>query len=127
MMMWLRFQLLHAPHPRVFHWPFHRVELWARLQRCQPCRLRAKMEGKLKDIDLVFAESATCPCGAGLAYRIDAGTHDSWDCSDILTGRALPKENVNSVVHTDRLPFAFWKVKSERRTGGRYTTRPATA
>lgn len=69
---------------------------------------------------LTFAASARCPCGARLAYgpmcivepfRIPS----YWDCSDILLGRAVPSGQPGSVTHTDKLPFAFWEIKAERR------------
>lgn len=67
---------------------------------------------------LIFAAYSRCPCGAGLAYDPCYEDEDSvfkgplsgfWDCSDILLGVA----NV-AVKHTDKLPFAFYEVKSEQ-------------
>ncbi len=57
---------------------------------------------------LVYSASARCPCGAGLAYPAHCGTGGAWDCSAILLGTADP-----NVEHTDKLPFAFYEVKSE--------------
>jgi hypothetical protein len=52
----------------------------------------------------------------------------AWDCSDILTGRAIPAGQDGSVQHSDVMPFAFYSVKSEEqsvvRLGGFMTTRP---
>ena len=69
---------------------------------------------RVKPRRLVYAAAGRCPCGAGLAYvRGD----DCWDCSEILLDTA--KENVK---HSDRLPFAFYEIKSENKKRG--TTRP---
>lgn len=83
---------------------------------------------KLTPADLVYAATARCPCGAGLAYERGCGGHGSWDCSAILLGEAIPQGQPGAVTHTDRLPFAFWKVKSEDQPlpgGVKLTTRPA--
>lgn len=37
---------------------------------------------------LVYAATARCPCGAGLAYEAGVGIRGYWDCSDILLGIA---------------------------------------
>lgn len=68
-----------------------------------------------KSSDLVYAATSRCPCGAGLAYVPGFGGPDNgfWDCSAILTGTAIPSGQPGAVTHTDRLPFEFWKVKSE--------------
>jgi len=70
---------------------------------------------------LLFAATARCPCGAGLAYdQGNAGFNGSWDCSAILMGTAD-----KSVKHTDRLPFMYYDVKSERQPSAQgATTRP---
>jgi len=66
---------------------------------------------------LVYAATARCPCGSGLAYDPLFENKDSvfvgplsgeWDCSAILLGVAD-----KSVTHTDKLPFAFYEIKSE--------------
>lgn len=78
---------------------------------------------------LVYAATSRCPCGAGLAYdpaHENAGSvftgplSGHWDCSAILLGTADP-----AVTHTDKLPFAFYEIKSEGQASacGR-TTRP---
>jgi len=68
--------------------------------------------------DLVFAESVKCICGARLAYKKGADPNNNdenyWDCSDIILDKAIPSGREGFVAHTDRLPFRFWKIKSER-------------
>lgn len=62
------------------------------------------------DDDLRYAAYARCECGAGLAYPKGMSFQDvsSWDCSDILTGRAKP-----GTKHSAKYPFAFYEIKSE--------------
>lgn len=64
---------------------------------------------------MVWAAYDRCPCGAGLAYdpADKGGVHGAWDCSDILLGKATPKDEPGSVQHTGRLPFAFYEIKSD--------------
>lgn len=87
------------------------------------------------DEQLVYAATARCQCGAGYAYpRHTTGedgvfrTASAWDCSDILTERAVPEGEPGAMQHSDKLPFAFYSVKSEEqsvvRLGGFMTTRP---
>lgn len=59
-------------------------------------------------MQLIYAEENRCPCGALLAYKY--GTQE-WDCSDILLGKAIPKDQPGSKKHTVPLPFAFYKVR----------------
>jgi hypothetical protein len=66
-----------------------------------------------KDRQLVYAANSRCPCGAGLAHPKKIGRDGYWDCSDILTGRAIPKGEEGWVTHTAQLPFVFYEVKSE--------------
>jgi len=78
---------------------------------------------RYKAKDLVYASDARCLCGAGLAYPKVSPQHADfgfWDCSAILLGTADER-----VVHDDRRPFAFYKIRSELQSGacGR-TTRP---
>ena len=61
--------------------------------------------------ELEFATESVCPCGAKLAYPKGIGPHGSWDCSAILMDTAPHKGQPGAVTHTDRKPFAFWKVK----------------
>jgi hypothetical protein len=79
------------------------------------------------DDKLIYSAYARCPCGAGLAYPKDPTVRqcrawnpdtpflhwDHWDCSDILTGRAVPKGQERAKTHTGQLPFAFYEIKSE--------------
>lgn len=73
------------------------------------------------DDQLMYAAYARCQCGAGLAYapsdpgdpRLPFKGPSAWDCSDILTGRAVPKGQPGSVTHSDRFPFAFYEIKAE--------------
>ena len=71
---------------------------------------------------LLFAATARCPCGAGLAYDEDSseGVHGAWDCSAILLGTADKTKQ-----HEARLPFAFYDVKDESQPSSQgATTRP---
>lgn len=53
------------------------------------------------------------------------GMWDHWDCSDILTARAVPNGQPGSRLHTDWLPFAFYEIKSENQPSAHgATTRP---
>lgn len=79
------------------------------------------------DEQLRYAAYSRCPCGAGLAYPKDPTVRqfkewmddspfllwDHWDCSDILTGRAIPNDQDGSKMHCDKYPFAFYEIKSE--------------
>jgi hypothetical protein len=78
--------------------------------------------------ELTYAATARCPCGAGLAYD-DTCVQDPfngpsyWDCSAILLGTAD-----RDAQHTDRLPFAFYEIKSEGQPSALgATTRPEGA
>lgn len=75
---------------------------------------------------LVYAATARCPCGAGLAYQAGADPFTgAWDCSAILTGTAIPSGQLGSVEHTAVLPFVFYEIKSERQPSAHgATTRP---
>lgn len=79
-------------------------------------------------MELVYAATVRCPCGAGIAHRADAqpfGDTAFWDCSAILLGEATPSGEEGSVTHTAVLPFVFYEIKSEKQPSaeGR-TTRP---
>jgi hypothetical protein len=79
------------------------------------------------DDKLIYAAHSRCDCGAGLAYPKDPTVRqikewmadspflmwDHWDCSDILTGRAIPKGQEGAKVHSGKLPFTFYEIKSE--------------
>lgn len=66
--------------------------------------------------NLVFAAEARCPCGAGLAYN-KSNNDNCWDCSDILLGKADKK-----LIHTAKLPFVFWEIKSEEQPSAKGLT-----
>jgi hypothetical protein len=88
------------------------------------------------DSELLYSAHAQCPCGAGLAYphratkeQIEEWQPDSvfvnwdhWDCSDILTGRAIKKDEPGSKQHCDKLSFAFYEIKSENQPSARGDT-----
>jgi hypothetical protein len=77
------------------------------------------------DEDLIYASTLRCPCGAGMAYVRGAKPGDYWDCSAILKGEAIPSGQPGSVTHEARLPFVFYKVKSEEQPSAQgMTTRP---
>lgn len=86
---------------------------------------------------LIYAATARCPCGAGLAYDPagevggEDGPHykpNAWDCSAILIGTAISKGLPGAVQHTGVLPFAFYEIKSEDQPSARgATTRPKAA
>lgn len=85
-----------------------------------------KKQTTYTDAQLRYAATARCPCGAGLAYPKDSGIQGAWDCADILTGRAIPKDRPGFKQHTAALPFAFYEVKSEDQPSANgATTRPA--
>jgi hypothetical protein len=79
---------------------------------------------------MTFAASSRCPCGAGLAYDETCVEEpfkipSYWDCSAILLGKAVPSGQAGSVQHTDRLPFAFYEIKSENQPSAKgASTRP---
>lgn len=99
--------------------------------RAEVSRVEKRLEeayagrGAFADDELRYAATKRCPCGAGLAYPTGIGMHGSWDCSDILTGRAAHSGSPEAKTHTGRLPFAFYEIKSEDQPSadGR-TTRP---
>lgn len=76
--------------------------------------------------ELVYAATARCRCGAGMAY-VKNPTRDQryWDCSEILLALAVPSGQEGSKIHEDMLPFTFWEIKSENQpSAGGATTRP---
>lgn len=92
---------------------------------------------RLTDIELMYAATARCRCGAGLAHPLD---HDlalairAWVCSAVLKGEGIATPQGFAALRGepppgdhDALDFAFFKVREEtsiNNTGG-YTTRPA--
>lgn len=94
----------------------------------------AEIEKVWLDKDLVYAATARCNCGAGLAYvpaeARPGGSMLFWDCSEILTGRAVPSSQPGYKFHSPQYPFIYFEIVSEdqpsaRRTG--FTTRPGAA
>lgn len=98
----------------------HRAHYWLRNKHCFGCRLRSS--GPYQERDLVFSATSRCICGAGLAHLVRTDSRGSWDCADILMGKAIPKGVVGSVLHTSKLPFAFYEVKSEHQPSARGAT-----
>ena len=79
---------------------------------------------------MIFAASARCTCGAGLAYDETCVEEpfrvpSYWECSTILLGDATASGLPGSVTHTPRLPFTFYEIKSENQpSASGATTRP---
>lgn len=70
--------------------------------------------------DLVYAASARCICGAGMAYDFKKRTQRYWCCSTVLLGRARSEE-----IHTDPLHYVQYKIIAENQPGAfGKTTRP---
>lgn len=69
---------------------------------------RMEINPVFTDDELVYAAYARCPCGHGVAYPKGCGMHHYWDCSAVLKGISAP-----GVKHGQRLPFAFYEIKSE--------------
>ncbi len=73
----------------------------------------------------MYAATARCLCGAGLAY-VPGDPGGAWDCSAILLGEAVPTHEPGSVQHSAKMPFVFWEIKSENQPSAEgATTRPA--
>ena len=84
-----------------------------------------KEKSQYTDDEIVYSATSRCYCGAGLAFPKSCSSKHYWDCADILTGRAIPSGQDGSKTHTDKLPFMFWKIKSERQPSSQgLTTRP---
>lgn len=84
--------------------------------------------GKATDEQLAYAATSRCSCGAGIAHLKNCGPHGQWDCSAILTGRAIPAGQPGAEKHTAEMPFTFYEIKSENQpSAGGATTRPSTA
>lgn len=88
-------------------------------QRAEEFERRLNSGKPFTDDELRYSAHHLCPCGHGIAYPKDCGGFHYWDCSAILKGIAD-----QSVKHTDRLPFAFYEIKSEDQpSAGGATTR----
>lgn len=70
---------------------------------------RMKTNPIFTEDELVYSAGVRCPCGHGIAHPKDCGMHHYWDCSAVLKGVSDP-----SIRHSDRLPFAFYEIKSEK-------------
>lgn len=93
---------------------------------------------KLTDRDLLYAATARCRCGAGLAYPMDhelACAIGAWVCSavlkrdvaDVATDQTQAAfAGTPTVGNHDCLPWAFFKVREETSINnhGGHTTRP---
>lgn len=79
----------------------------------------------MTDLELIYAATARCRCGAGLAHPLDtkkAFELRAWICSRVLKGE-IPETDYKQ---HDSLDFAFYKVREEtsiNNTSGE-TTRP---
>lgn len=74
------------------------------------------------DLELLYAATARCRCGAGVAYPLDhddAARRAAWMCSSVLKGTEEPSQH-------EEFPFAFWKIREETSINNRCgaTTRP---
>lgn len=74
------------------------------------------------DYELLYAATARCRCGAGLAYPLDtteALKLRAWVCSTALKDDQADGEH-------DLYPFADWKIREETsiNNAGGHTTRP---
>lgn len=78
-------------------------------------KLAKKGFGNFSGEELIFAATARCSCGAGLAYPPHGPIYTGeWLCSAILQGNALPAADPDSVVHDSGFPFSVYEIKSER-------------
>lgn len=91
----------------------------------------------LADLELLYAATGRCRCGAGLAYPLD---HErsmmikAWVCSAVLKGDGLARDQTAAVFtggppigEHDNLPWTLFKIREEtsiNNTAG-HTTRPA--
>ncbi len=72
----------------------------------------------MKPEDLLYSATARCPCGAGLAYAVNAKATE-WDCSAVLLG--LEPADAKHPTY----PFVFYSIKSEGQPSANgATTRP---
>lgn len=96
-----------------------RLEAAAKTKRQEAFDARnARDEARPLEERLIFAATARCDCGHGVAYdptgkvATDNGSPfrspSAWECSAILLGIASDR-----LKHCEPLPFAFWEIKSE--------------
>jgi hypothetical protein len=86
------------------------------VERAQEFKERMKNNPVFTEDELIFSAADRCICGYGLAYPVGCGFHHYWDCAGILLGKVD-----TAVLHTDKLPFLYYDVKSESEHRG--TTR----
>ena len=86
------------------------------IQKAEQFKARLESGEPFTDDDLFYSATALCPCGHGLAYPKGCGGFHYWDCSAVLKGIES-----HEVAHTEKLPFAYYKVKGESEYNG--TTR----
>jgi len=84
------------------------------------------LDERFQDEHLLYAATARCRCGAGLAYPIDTQAAlelRAWCCSAVLKGDVPPDQSGDH----DALPFTFYKVREETSINniGGYSTRPS--
>lgn len=73
--------------------------------------------GDFSPNELIYAATATCNCGAGMAYPDKISIQGSWYCSKILRGLAE-----KGSTHSPSLPFALYEVKSEEQPSAKGKT-----
>lgn len=79
----------------------------------------------MNDLDLLYAATARCKCGAGLAYQMDrearaASAYDNaWTCAAVLKNETTEGEH-------DSYHWALYKIREETsiNNSGGWTTRP---
>ena len=79
----------------------------------------------LTDLELIYAATARCNCGAGLAHPLDTAKSfklRAWLCAKVLKGE-VPEAELGQ---HDSFPFAFYKVREESsiNNASGETTRP---
>lgn len=92
---------------------------------------------KLTDLDLLYAATARCRCGAGLAYPLNhelAMAIRAWVCSAVLKGevegvateQVPPMFGVQRPADHDSFDWSMWKIREETSINNRgaHTTRP---
>jgi len=112
----------HYPRPLIFKpliWALNRVRIWGgKYRRWQASR---RNSGTYRASDLMWAATARCGCGAGLAYPHNAGMNSAWVCSAVLMG----DPNIRRDITHGHYPFVFYEIKSDCQPSARgATTRP---
>lgn len=83
------------------------------------------MSAIFTDLELLYAATARCKCGAGVAYPLDHTASmelRAWLCASVLRGE-VPEEHYSE---HESFPWAMWKVREETSINnhGAHTTRP---